>query len=105
MPDEQLPINASTLDVQSILRELEVPFSPNQVQWRVTNTAKDRKRGQVVPCADPRAYADRLNALFTPQRNREQHYEDERWREHRHWKDSGDLHGHDHRSLVVFRHS
>jgi hypothetical protein len=67
MPDEQLAINASTLDVQSILRELEVPFSPNQVQWRVTNTAKDRKRAQVVPYADPRAYADRLNALFTPQ--------------------------------------
>ena len=65
MPDEPLPINASTLDVQSILRELEVPFSPHQVQWRLTNTAKDRKRGQVVPYADPRAYADRLNALFT----------------------------------------
>jgi hypothetical protein len=46
---------------------LEVPFSPNRVQWRVTNTAKDRKRGQVVPYADPRAYADWLNALFTPQ--------------------------------------
>ena len=28
MADEQLPINASTLDVQSILKELEVPFSP-----------------------------------------------------------------------------
>jgi hypothetical protein len=66
MPDEQLPINASTLEVQSILKELEVPFSPNQVQWRVTNTAKDRKRAQVVPYADPRAYTDRLNALFTP---------------------------------------
>jgi len=34
---------------------------------RVTNTAKDKKRGQIVPYADPRAYADRLNALFTPQ--------------------------------------
>ena len=67
MPDEQSPVNASTLDVKSVLKELAVPFSPNHVQWRVTNTAKDRKRGQVVPYADPRAYADRLNALFTPQ--------------------------------------
>ena len=67
MADEQLPTNASTLDLKSLVKELEVPFSPNQVQWRVTNTAKDRKRGQVVPYADPRAYADRLNALFTPQ--------------------------------------
>ena len=67
MPDEEVPVNASTFDVKSVLRELEVPFSPNQIQWRVTNTAKDRKRGQVIPYADPRAYADRLNALFTPQ--------------------------------------
>jgi hypothetical protein len=37
MADEQLPINASTLDIQSILKELEVRFSPNQVQWRVNN--------------------------------------------------------------------
>jgi len=37
------------------------------VQWRVTNTANDKKRGQVVPYADPRAYADRLNTLFSPQ--------------------------------------
>jgi len=28
MPDEPLPINAWILDVQSILMELEVPFSP-----------------------------------------------------------------------------
>ena len=33
----------------------------------MTNTAKDKKRGQIVPYADPRAYADRLNALFSPQ--------------------------------------
>ena len=66
MADEQLPVNASTLDVKSLVKELELPFSPSQVQWRVTNTAKDRKRGQVVPYADPRAYADRLNTLFTP---------------------------------------
>lgn len=67
MPDEYLPVNASTLDLKSVLKELEVPFSSYQVQWRVTNTTKDRKRGQVVPYADARAYADRLNALFTPQ--------------------------------------
>jgi hypothetical protein len=31
------------------------------------NTSNDKKRGQVVPYADPRAYTDRLNALFSPQ--------------------------------------
>ena len=61
--------NTSTArpDVKELLAELEVPFSPDQVQWRVTNTTNDKKRGQVVPYADPRAYTDRLNALFSPQ--------------------------------------
>ena len=54
-------------DVKEPLAELEVPFSPEQVQWRVTNTTNDKKRGQVVPYADPRAYTDRLNALLSPQ--------------------------------------
>src|SRR5207244_7976927 len=67
MANEQAPAVVSTIDVKSVLAELAVPFSPDQVQWRVTNTAKDKKRGQIVPYADPRAYADRLNALFTPQ--------------------------------------
>src|SRR5437870_10163337 len=67
MANEQAPTSASTLLMKSVVAELEVPFSPDQVQWRVTNTAKDKKRGQIVPDADPRAYADRMNALFTPQ--------------------------------------
>ena len=54
-------------DVNELLAELEVPFSPDQVQWRVTSTTKDNKRGQIVPYANPRAYTDRLNALFSPQ--------------------------------------
>jgi hypothetical protein len=45
---------------------LEVPFDPSVVEWRVTNTAKDKARGQIIPYADQRAYTDRLNALFTP---------------------------------------
>src|ERR1019366_9129509 len=53
-------------EVNKLLPELEVPFSPDQVRWRVTNTTNDKKRGQIVPYADSRAYADRLNALFTP---------------------------------------
>jgi hypothetical protein len=67
MVREQAPTPVSSLDVKSAIAELEVPFRPDQVQWRVANTAKDRKRGQIVPYADPRAYADRLNALFTAQ--------------------------------------
>jgi hypothetical protein len=67
MPTEVTATSPSEPDITKLLLELEVPFSPDQVQWRVTNTTSDKKRGQVVPYADPRAYTDRLNALFTPQ--------------------------------------
>ena len=67
MPTEHASPSPSGLDVTKLLSELEVPFSPDQVRWRVTNTTNDKKRGQIVPYADSRAYTDRLNALFTPQ--------------------------------------
>src|ERR1017187_7772078 len=44
---------------------LENPFDPSEIKWRGTNTTSDRRRGQVIAYADPRAYTDRLNALFT----------------------------------------
>ena len=67
MSNSETAASISALDVKHILAELEVPFPPDQVRWRVTNTSNDKKRGQIVPYADPRAYTDRLNALFTPQ--------------------------------------
>jgi hypothetical protein len=67
MPTEDTTTTPSGLDVTKLLSELEVPFPPDQVRWRVTNTTNDKRRGQIVPYADCRAYTDRLNALFTPQ--------------------------------------
>jgi hypothetical protein len=68
MPNEDLaPSGPSGPEMNELLAELEVPFPPCQVQWRVTNTTNDKKRGQTMPYADPRAYTDRLNALFSPQ--------------------------------------
>src|SRR5215469_12807688 len=53
--------------IKHFVAELEVPFDPAVIEWRVTNTTKSGKlRGQVIPYADPRAYTDRLNDLFTP---------------------------------------
>jgi hypothetical protein len=52
--------------IRQIIDDLEVPFDPHVIEWRVTNTAKDKRRGQVMPYADQRAYTDRLNALLTP---------------------------------------
>jgi len=51
--------------VQQLVVALEEPFDPREIKWRVTNTTSDRRRGQVIAYADPRAYTDRLNALFT----------------------------------------
>jgi hypothetical protein len=54
-------------EIKHFIAELEVPFDPAVIEWRVTNTTKSVKlRGQVIPYADPRAYTDRLNSLFTP---------------------------------------
>jgi hypothetical protein len=51
--------------VRQLVAAIEEPFDPGAVKWRVTNTTSDRRRGQVIAYADPRAYTDRLNALFT----------------------------------------
>jgi hypothetical protein len=61
-----LPISVER--IKELVAELEVPFDPSQIEWRVMNTTKNGQpmRGQVVPYADQRAYTDRLNALFTP---------------------------------------
>jgi hypothetical protein len=48
------------------LRALEIPFDVNLVQWRVTEWSEDGTHGLMMPYADPRAYTDRLNRLFTP---------------------------------------
>jgi len=53
-------------ELDRVLRALEVPFDANLVQWRVTEWSHDNTRGLMMPYADPRAYSDRLNGLFTP---------------------------------------
>ena len=74
---EHLPMNAALVNTPAVQRfspdkikglvaELEVPFDPAVIEWRVTNTANGQPRGQIVPYAGPRAYTDRLNAIFTP---------------------------------------
>src|SRR5215831_17611233 len=52
-------------EVRQLVAALEEPFDPQEIKWRVTNTTKDKTRGQVIAYADPRAYTDRLNAIFT----------------------------------------
>jgi hypothetical protein len=52
--------------IKQLIAELEVPFDPTLIAWRVTSNAKGEQRGQIVPYASPRAYTDRLNALCSP---------------------------------------
>ncbi len=49
-----------------VLQALALPFELAVMQWRVTEWSDDGKRGLMLPYADPRAYSDRLNDLFTP---------------------------------------
>lgn len=58
------PLAKEQLD--GVLRALEIPFDANLVQWRITEWSDDGTRGLMMPYADPRAYSDRLNSLFTP---------------------------------------
>jgi hypothetical protein len=51
--------------VRQLVIALEDPFDSREIKWRVTNTTSDKRRGQVIAYADPRAYTDRLNAVFT----------------------------------------
>ena len=51
---------------KDLVARLEVPFAPNEIKWRVVKTGQRGRRGAILPFADPRAYTDRLNQLFTP---------------------------------------
>src|ERR1041384_740755 len=58
--------------LRELVAALEEPFDVAEIKWRVTNTGQVGSRrgpsflGQMLAYADPRAYTDRLNGLFTP---------------------------------------
>jgi len=61
------PAHSLTKDeLNEVLCALAIPFDLQLVQWRVTEYSDDGARGLMMPYADPRAYSDRLNDLFTP---------------------------------------
>ena len=53
-------------ELNEVLRALSIPFDLPVVQWRITEWSDDGTRGMMMPYADPRAYSDRLNDVFTP---------------------------------------
>lgn len=54
------------MNLDALFTQLAEPFDPSEIKWRVTHTNRDGNRGAVIAFADPRAYTDRLNQLFTP---------------------------------------
>ena len=51
---------------EALFAALAEPFDSSEIKWRVTHTTRDASRGAVIAFADPRAYSDRLNQIFTP---------------------------------------
>ncbi len=62
--NEQNQPNAA--ECERLLAALSTPFSSAELRWKVRNRTPDGSRGLAIPFADPRAYTDRLNSLFTP---------------------------------------
>ena len=53
-------------ELDALFTWLAEPFNPNEIKWRATHTSRNGSRGAVIAYANPRAYTDRLNQLFTP---------------------------------------
>jgi hypothetical protein len=49
-----------------VIAQLEVPFDEREIKWRVWEKRNNGRWGGLLPYADPRAYIDRLNQLFSP---------------------------------------
>jgi hypothetical protein len=56
----------TSAELDALFTQLAEPFDPDEIRWRVTHTTQDGRRGAVIPFANPRAYTDRLNQIFSP---------------------------------------
>jgi hypothetical protein len=55
----------NSLNAADALVRMEEPFASKDVKWLVAATSRDGHKGRLTPYADPRAYPDRLNHIFT----------------------------------------
>jgi hypothetical protein len=51
-----------------LFAQLEVPFGPAQIRWRVMRASDDGRKGAVIPFADPRAYRNLTRKSFSIRR-------------------------------------
>ena len=103
--------SAARPDVKELQAELEVPFSPDQVQWRVTNTITDKKTrtGRALR-RSASVYRSTECFVFPPRMDtrlqsldHEQHHPHEEGREHPLGQNIRYLHGHHLRPVVALR--
>src|SRR5205085_10852014 len=60
-------VHLSQQQAKALLEQLQVPFNPLIIQWKVVETRKvfGKFRGRIIPYADKLAYHERLNQLVT----------------------------------------
>ena len=49
------------------LKDLALPFPRKDIEWRVTNTNKDKTKGMIAAYVDARAIMDRLDSVCSPE--------------------------------------
>jgi len=53
-------------EVRQLVIALEDPFDPREIKWRVTNTASDKRRGQVIAYGVPLGLGRQERARVRP---------------------------------------
>jgi hypothetical protein len=54
------------MDPQELFDQLSAPFAPEQIEWRVGSTNKDKTKGMALAYIDARAVMDRLDTACGP---------------------------------------
>lgn len=54
------------MDGQEIMKKLQEPFAPEDIEWRVGATNKEKTKGIALAYVTNRAIMNRLDSLFTP---------------------------------------
>jgi hypothetical protein len=54
------------MDAQELFDQLSAPFAPEQIEWRVGSTNKDKTKGMALAYIDARTVMDRLDSVCGP---------------------------------------
>ena len=54
------------MSMEDIMNRLKAPFQPDEIEWRVGSTNKDKSKGLALAYVTNRAIQDRLDSIFGP---------------------------------------